>query len=93
MQTKPDKKQNYFFNLGNLFAISLVLSVTYYILLGSSDQPLSIAFLLARSKHLTYHCYLLVIGLIPIYIGLLIFGAAILGLYCGYKIHWTFNKN
>jgi len=92
MQTKPFVKQRYVFNLGNLFAISFVLCVCYYILLGGADQPLSITYLLTRAKYLAYPWYLLVIALIPIYIGLLIFGTALLGLYCSGKVRLLVKK-
>lgn len=69
--------------------ISIVLAtmiacyLAYYLLLSENDLHTSIASIIAYSHHLTHGQHILLLALLPIYIALMIFGSASVGLYLG----------
>jgi len=75
------KKQNF----TNICAIVCISLATYclYILLLDSILPFSIGSVLIRMNHLTKHSHILAIGLVPVYIGLMIFGTTLVAFYLG----------
>lgn len=64
-----------------ILLFALIFYLTYYLLLQDNIFHLSISSIIAYSHHLAIQKRLLVVGLLPIYIGLMIFGAAILGIF------------
>lgn len=70
-------------NLGKLIAISTFFYIAYCLLLRDNNLHLSLTALIVRSHQLPMNQHLLILGLIPIYIGVVIFGAAMLGIYFG----------
>lgn len=69
------------FYIVNFAWLTIVLSLLYYLLVLDTTLHLSIADLFDWARHCTKQGHLLVIGLLPIYLGLLIFGATILFIY------------
>lgn len=70
-------------NLGTVIALSGVFSAAYYLLLYDNPLRVSLSSIIERSQELSVNTHLLVLGLIPIYIAIIIFGAATLGIYLG----------
>lgn len=69
------------FNLGIVLALLVACYVDYYYLL--QDSYLSISSIITHTHNLTGKKHLLVLGLLPIYIATMVFGAATIGLYFG----------
>ena len=69
--------------LASTVALVAVFYIAYYLLLSDSFMHISVASILAHTHQLSLKKHLLVLGLIPIYIALMIFGAAVLGMYIG----------
>lgn len=69
------------FYIVNFVWLSIALSLLYYFLVLDTTLHLSIADIFDWASHCTKQGHLLVIGLLPIYLGLIIFGAAILFIY------------
>lgn len=74
-------------NLGIVLALFVACYVDYYYLL--QDSVFSISSIICHTQHLTGKKHLLVLGLLPIYIATVVFGAATLGHYFG-KIFQNF---
>ena len=70
-------------NLGKLIAISTFFYIAYCVLLRDNSLHMSLSSLIVRSHQLPMFQHLFILGLIPIYIGVVIFGAAMLGIYFG----------
>lgn len=77
------KHRFFSFNLGTLIAFSGVFYIAYYLLLNDNPLRVSLSAIIERSHELSMNKHLLVLGLIPIYISIIIFGAATLGIYLG----------
>lgn len=78
------KKHKYLsFNLGTLITLSGAFYIAYYLLLDDSLVHISLTAIIDRSNELSMNKHLLVLGLIPIYIAIVIFGAATIGVYLG----------
>jgi len=65
----------------NFFWLSIATGLLYYLLVQDRTLHLSISDILIWANHCTKHGHLFVIGFLPIYLGLIIFGAAILAVY------------
>jgi hypothetical protein len=70
-------------NFGKLVAICFFFYVAYCLLLHDNTLQMSVSALIVRSHQLSMYQHLLILGLIPIYIGVVIFGAAMLGILVG----------
>lgn len=70
-------------NVGTILAIIIASYVAYFILLEDNWTHLSIASIIHYSHHLAVKKHMLVLGLLPIYIGTMIFGAGMIGAYVG----------
>lgn len=73
--------RKHLFYIVNFVWLSLATSLLYYLLVQDTTLHLSISDILDWASHCTKHGHLLVIGLLPIYLGLIIFGAAVLFIY------------
>lgn len=71
------------FNIGMLFALILATYLAYYLLLQDNCLHTSIGFILSHSHGLALKEHLIVLGLLPIYIAMIIFGAGLLAAYLG----------
>jgi ABC-type transport system involved in cytochrome c biogenesis permease component len=73
-------------NLGGILCLLVTAFFIYHLLLKDSLLSLSISLMSALTSHMTKHWHVLVVGLIPVYLALIIFGAAILSIYLGSAI-------
>jgi hypothetical protein len=69
--------------LCNVIGLAIAIYVMYSLLLKHDEFPLSIIAILHSLCNWVDHSYVLIVGLLPIYIAVMIFGLAILGLYLG----------
>lgn len=74
-------------NVGKIIAITVFFYIAYCILLHENDLHISLSALIQRSRLLPMNQHLFALGFIPIYIGIVIFGAAVLGIYAGDMLH------
>jgi hypothetical protein len=70
-------------NLGKVIATVTFFYFAYCILLQDNWLSVSVSTLIDRSTDLSLGQHLFVLGLIPVYIAIVIFGAASLGIYVG----------
>ena len=70
-------------NLGVITCLIGTIYVIYYLLLHDNPLPFSISSVLAWLNHWVRHWHVLAVGLIPIYLAFMIFGAAVLCSYFG----------
>jgi len=70
-----------FFVVINFLWLGFASFFLYYFLIQENILHSSISEILQWANHCTKHGHLFVIGLLPIYVGLIIFGAALLTLY------------
>lgn len=73
-------------NIGILIALVLACYCAYYLLLQDNFLHTSISDIIASSHQLHTQKHLLVLGLLPIYIGTIVFGFAMLGIYLGLQV-------
>lgn len=83
MIKKSFNRKNYQFNLGSLACLIATGFAIYYLLVKDQLLPSSISFISALTSHMTQHWHILVVGLVPVYLALIIFGAAILSIFLG----------
>lgn len=76
-------KKRYSLSIYNLLGLSLAVYCIYYLLLKNDELPFSIHAVLYGIHHLINHWHVVVVGLLPIYVALMIFGLTLLGLYLG----------
>lgn len=76
------KKQKTF-NAGGLICLSLMTWVMYQLLLRDDIFPLSISAVQMSINHWASHWHVLAVGLLPVYVAFVFFGAAICGLLFG----------
>lgn len=69
--------------LASASALVAVFCVVYYVLFSDNFMHISVGSIIANCHQLSLKKHLVVLGLIPIYIALMIFGAAVLGMYIG----------
>jgi mannose/fructose/N-acetylgalactosamine-specific phosphotransferase system component IIC len=70
-------------NIGTIAALIAVSCIVYYLLLRDTFLHTSISSIITQSHHLEVRKRLIVHALLPIYIAMMIFGAALLGSYIG----------
>jgi len=75
-------------NLGAITALIAVLALSYYLLLKENILHSSISCIMNYSHHFTNPQHVVILGLLPIYIALMIFGAAIGGIYLGSRLEF-----
>jgi len=78
--------QKFSINLRLFFAILIAGSVAYFVLLNDNALHTSISSIIFHTRHLAHRKHLLVLGLLPIYISLIIFGSASLALYANSRL-------
>ncbi len=74
------------FSISTIIALITVIYVAYYLLLRENCLHSSISSIIGYSHHVAVKEHLLILGLLPIYIAAMIFGAATLGLYLGNRL-------
>lgn len=71
------------FNIGGISFLAAAIYFIYYLLLHDKALPFSISTVLSSISYWARDWHVLVVGLLPIYIALMIFGTAVLGVYLG----------
>jgi len=79
--------------ISSITVLAVVACVAYYLLLSDNFLHISIASIIQASHHLAIKPHLLILGLLPVYIAAMIFGAASLGLYLGARIEYLIVKS
>lgn len=78
--------------ISHIIAIFTAGYLIYYLLLCENCLHSSITEIINYTDHMEMMSHMIVLGLLPIYIGVLVFGAAMFGLYLGSLIqHLTFK--
>ncbi len=76
-------------NIGGLICLLITIYVIYYLLLKDTVLPFSVSSLLTWGNHCSKQWHILTIGLIPIYLAMIVFGAGMLSIYLGSVLqHW-----
>lgn len=70
-------------NVSTVIGLTIFIYMAYYLLLSDNYLHSSIDSIVSYSSHVTYKKRHLIVGILPIYIATIIFGAAILGIYLG----------
>lgn len=73
-------------NISTVFSLIAAFSLVYYVLVSDNFLHISIASIISSSHYLGEADHILVLGLLPIYIALMIFGAGMAGVYLGSAI-------
>lgn len=76
-------QKNKTFNIGGVIFLIAVIYITSYILLRDNKIPFSIHSVLSSINHCCRHWHVLSVGLLPIYVGLMVFGSGMVGVYLG----------
>ncbi|MDR3491074.1 MAG: hypothetical protein P4M12_03390 [Gammaproteobacteria bacterium] len=79
-------------NLGGIIFLLATAYVVYYLLLKSTLLPFSVSSLLTWSNNCSKCWHVLAVGLIPIYLGMLIFGAGVLSVNFGSALQRWLTK-
>jgi hypothetical protein len=78
--------------LSVIIAILVTCYIAYYMLLRDNYLHSSISSIISYSHHLAIREHLLILGLLPIYIAFMIFGAAVIGVYLGASIQTLLSR-
>lgn len=85
-KNKINKKST--FNLGGMLFLIISVYLICYILISDDVAPFfSIGSVSTSFSHWAQHWHVLAVGLLPIYVALMIFGAALLGICFGSAVH------
>lgn len=76
-------KKIVYLNWGTIIAVLAACCIVYYLLLQDNFLHTSISSIIARSHTLAIKKRIILHGLLPIYIAMMIFGAAMIGIYIG----------
>ena len=71
------------FNIGIVIALAVSLYIAYYLLLKDNFLHISISDIINNTHQFKSQKHMLVLGFLPIYIGTIVFGFAMLGVYIG----------
>jgi hypothetical protein len=88
--------KNSFFSVNSILTfitITAVMGLAYYLLLHDGILRSSISSIISYSSQLTIRQHFIVLGLLPIYIAAMIFGAILLGIYLGSKLERFFQRS
>lgn len=70
-------------NVAGVLLLGLAVFLISYTLLNANILPTSINSIMAHLNHSVRHWHVLVVGLLPVYVALLIFGTTMTVLYLG----------
>ncbi len=79
-------------NFGALLTSVMIFVIAYYLLLRDNFLHTSIASIITLSETVKLKEHLLILGLLPIYIGTMIFGAALIGIYLGSSLQTVVSR-
>jgi hypothetical protein len=74
-------------NLGGVLCLIGAVYLICYILICDVVTPISISAMLSSFNRWARHYHVLAVGLLPIYVALMIFGTAMLGVCFGSTVH------
>ena len=86
------QKKRVYSKISDFLWVSLALCILYYLLVEDNILHLSISSILAWANQFTKHGHLFVIGFLPIYLGVVIFGAATLIVYLRSLLSHCFRR-
>lgn len=75
-----------------ILACLLAFAGACYLLLMDNFLHSSIAYIVHKSRELSARNHLIVLGLLPIYVAIMIFGAAVIGIYLGFTLQRLFTS-
>ncbi|HEX2549866.1 MAG TPA: hypothetical protein VHM20_08560 [Gammaproteobacteria bacterium] len=82
-------KNNHKHNIGGVIFLFILVYFIYRILLEDDILPFSISAVQTTMNHWVKHWHFLVVGLIPVYIAFVFFGAMLVGILFGERLqHW-----
>ena len=70
-------------NIGGAVCLAIALYALYHVLVKDKLLPVWIASFLSSSGRFFNHWHILAVGLVPVSLGLMIFGAAVLSIHGG----------
>jgi len=70
-------------NIGTILSFMVMFTIAYYLLLQDNFLHISISSIITRAHYLEIKRHLIVLGLLPVYIATIIFGAGIASVYLG----------
>lgn len=79
-------------NVTAAVTVSLAFYCAYWVLLSDSSLHFSLSSILAYSHQSSTKEHILILGFIPVYIGAVLFGAAILGIGSSNVLNYAFRK-
>ncbi len=79
-------------NLGGILCLVAAVYLICYFLIRDAVTPISINSMILSLNHWSNHWRVLAVGLMPIYIALMLFGTAMLGIYFGSFLHRRIAK-
>lgn len=80
-------------NIGTLISFLVMFAIAYYVLLQDNFLHISIASIISRAHYLEIKKHLIVLGLLPVYIATIIFGAGIASVYLGSTVQSLITKS
>lgn len=75
-----------------IVAVAAVTVVSYFILLTDTIFHISVSSVIQASQHVAAKSHLIILGLLPIYIAAMMFGAAFFGIYLGSRLEGFFLR-
>lgn len=87
-----------FRKISGIYIIPVIIAIiaiyfAYFILLRDNFFNTSISSIIAQSNHFAVRMHLIILGLLPIYIGAIIFGSGILSLFLNAFVQKLLNHN
>ncbi len=76
------------FNIRSTLILASLLYLAYFLLLHDTVMHSSISSIISYSDHVAIKERLLIMGLLPIYIAIMIFGSIVLGVYLSSKLEF-----
>ena len=70
-------------NLGVILCLAILTAILAYILVEDDILPFAIPTVMEAINHRVGHWHVLVVGLMPVYVALMIFGTGMLSIYLG----------
>lgn len=80
------------FNIGTIIAFTALSYVVYYLLVSDNSLHISIGYIISHTHHMALKKHLIVLGLLPVYIAIMVFGAATLGTYIGSSLQHLITR-
>ena len=86
-------KKKILLKISTLIPIGAAFYLAYYLLLKDTFLHVSISSIIMYANSLNIQKHLLILGLLPVYIAAMIFGAVILGSYIGSSLQYLIIRS